>query len=206
MGYGPKEINPNYSFLMSADDGEETVFVTNDGRLLCLNGEKGVKVWEDNWMHDSGAPENTNYRLSIDKFHNIWVVNETYAFVRLHKEKAWKSLVQLIREYQVENVPQPLMIWDVKIDDRGRIWCATDHEGLLVFDLRHHAMRQFMNNKFDESSISDNTLRTVYLDRDGLIWIGTYKNGVNMYKEGSRSMHNLELGDINAVAEDNYGK
>ncbi|MBR2113772.1 MAG: hypothetical protein IJ929_03760 [Prevotella sp.] len=205
MGYGPQEINPNYSFLMSADDGDETIFVTNDGRLLCLNGEKGVKVWEDNWMHDNGAPENTNYRLSIDKFHNIWVVNETYAFVRLHKEKVWKSFVQLIREYQVENVPQPLMIWDVKIDDRGRIWCATDHEGLLVFDLRHHAMKQFLNNKFDESSISDNTLRTVYLDRDGLMWIGTYKNGVNMYKEGSRSMHNLELGDINAVTEDNYG-
>ena len=205
IGYGADEINPNYSFLMIADDGDQTIFVTNDGRLLCLNGEKGVKVWEDNWMHEHGAPENMDYRLSIDKFHNIWVVNEKYAFVRQHKEKRWQSLVELLRQYQVEHVPEPLLIWDLKIDERGRIWCATDHEGLLVFDLRHHEMRQFRNNKFDESSISDNTLKNIYLDKEGLMWIGSYKNGVNMYKEGSKSMMNLELGDINAVCEDNYG-
>ncbi len=205
-GYGADEINPNYSFLMMADDGDETVFVTNAGHLLCLNGEKGVKVWEDNWMRDNGAPENMDYRLSIDKFHNIWVVNEKHSFVRLHNEKRWlKGLGELLKQYQIDHVPENLMIWDLKIDDRGRVWCATDHEGLVVFDLRHHTMRQFLNNKLDESSISDNTLRNVYLDNDGMIWIGSYKNGVNMYKEGSKSMMNLELGDINAVCEDNYG-
>lgn len=206
IGYNANEINPNYNFLMMADDGDEAVFVTNDGRLLCLNGAKGVKVWEDNWMRENGAPENIDYRLSIDKFHNIWVVNEKYSFVRMHKEKRWmKGLHELLHQYQVENVPENLMIWDLKIDDRGRIWCATDHEGLVVFDLKHHEMRQFLNNKLDETSISDNTLRNIYLDVDGLIWIGSYKNGVNMYKEGSKSMINLELGDINAVSEDNFG-
>ena len=204
-GYAADEINPNYSLLMMADDGDDTVFVTNDGRLLCLNGKKGVKVWEDNWMHEHGAPENMDYRLSIDRFHNIWVVNEKYAFVRLHKENSWKTLGELVRQYQVENVPENLMIWDLKIDESGRIWCATDHEGLVVFDLKNHEMRQFLNNKLDASSISDNTLRNIFLDNDGLIWISTYKNGVNMYKEGSRSMMNLELGDINAVCEDCYG-
>lgn len=205
LGYGTNEINPNYSFLMMADDGDETVFVTNAGHLLCLNGEKGVKLWEDNWMREHGAPENMDYRLSIDKYHNIWVVNERYSYVRLYKEKSWKNLGELLHQYQIDDVPENLMIWDLKIDHKGRIWCATDHEGLLVFDLRHHAMRQFMNNKLDASSISDNTLRNIYLDRDGLIWIGSYKNGVNMYKEGSKSMMNLELGDINAVCEDNFG-
>ena len=204
-GYGANEINPNYSLSMMADDGDEMVFVTNDGRLLCLNGEKGVKVWEDHWMRENGAPENMDYRLSIDKFHNIWVVNEKFSFVRQYKEKHWLKLGELLQQYQIERVPENLMIRDLKIDDRGRIWCATDHEGLLVFDLRHHAMRQFLNSKFDESTISDNTLRNIYFDNDGLMWFGTYKNGVNMFKEGSRSMMNLDLGDINAVSEDNFG-
>ena len=205
QGYGANEINPNYSFLMMADDGDESIFVTNDGRLVCLNGEKGVKVWEDNWVHENGAPENMDYRLSIDKFHNIWIVNDKYCFVRQHKEKRWFKLEEFFRYYQIDNVPENLMVWDLKIDNRGRIWCATDHEGLLVFDLKHRMMRQFMNSKLDESTISDNTLRNIYLDGDDLIWIGSYKNGVNMYKEGSKSMMNLELGDINAVCEDNFG-
>ena len=66
-------------------------------------------------------------------------------------------------------------------------------------------MRQFLNNKFDESTISDNTPRQIYVDDLGLVWISTYKNGVNEFKEGLASIANLELGDINTVVEDKHG-
>lgn len=206
LGYGADEINPNYSFLMSVDDGDETIFVTNDGHLLCLSGEKGVKVWEDKWMCENGAPENIDYRLCIDKEHNIWVTTGMYVFVRLSKEKRWlKGLDELLRYYNISSHINNVPIWDIKVDDNGRVWCATDHEGLLILDPANQEMYQYLNNKNDESSISDNTVKNIFMDIDGLVWIGSYKNGVNMYKEGSRSMMNLELGDINAVTEDKYG-
>ena len=62
-----------------------------------------------------------------------------------------------------------------------------------------------MNNKFDESTISDNSPRQVYVDSGNQIWIGTYKNGVNEFKEGLASIKSLALGDINTVAEDRHG-
>ena len=64
---------------------------------------------------------------------------------------------------------------------------------------------KFLNDKFDESTISDNTLKNIYIDDLGGVWIGSYKNGVNQYVEGASSIRNLELGDINTVAEDRYG-
>jgi signal transduction histidine kinase len=131
---------------------------------------------------------------------------ENYSYVRTDKDSKWRiGYANLFREYQIENVPEDLQVWDLKVDGKGRIWLATDHEGLLVVDLKNHEMRQFLNNKFDESSISENTLRNIYMDSHGLAWIGSFKNGVNMYREASASMINLELGDINAVSEDRFG-
>ena len=206
FGYGDNELNPTYNFMAYADYNEGVMMVTSNGELVCFDGERGKKLSDDKWMREHGSPENREYHLCVDKDHNIWVSAENYSYVRVNKDKKWRvGYANLFREYQIENVPEDLQVWDLKVDAKGRIWLATDHEGLLVVDLKNHEMRQFLNNKFDESSISENTLRNIYMDNHGLVWIGSFKNGVNMYKEGSASMMNLEVGDINAVAEDRFG-
>ena len=206
FGYGDNELNPTYNFTAFSDCDDGIMMVTSNGEIVCFDGEKGRKVYDDNWMRQHGSPENREYHLCVDKDRNIWVSAENYSYVRVDKDSKWRiGYANLFREYQIENVPEDLQVWDLKVDGKGRIWLATDHEGLLVFDLKKHEMRQFLNNKFDESSISENTLRNIYMDAHGLVWIGSFKNGVNMYREMSASMMNLELGDINAVNEDRFG-
>ena len=206
LGYGDNELNPTYNFMAYADCDDGVMMVTSNGELVCFDGEKGRKVYDDKWMREHGSPENKEYHLCVDNDRNIWVSAENYSYVRIDKDCKWRiGYANLFREYQIENVPEDLQVWDLKVDGKGRIWLATDHEGLLVVDLKNHEMRQFLNNKFDESSISENTLRNIYMDSHGLAWIGSFKNGVNMYREASASMINLELGDINAVSEDRFG-
>ena len=206
LGYGDNELNPTYNFMAYADCDDGVMMVTSNGELVCFDGEKGRKVYDDKWMREHGSPENKEYHLCVDNDRNIWVSAENYSYVRIDKDSKWRiGYANLFREYQIENVPEDLQVWDLKVDGKGRIWLATDHEGLLVVDLKNHEMRQFLNNKFDESSISENTLRNIYMDSHGLAWIGSFKNGVNMYREASASMINLELGDINAVSEDRFG-
>ena len=206
LGYGDNELNPTYNFMAYADCDDGVMMVTSNGELVCFDGEKGRKVYDDKWMREHGSPENKEYHLCVDNDRNIWVSAENYGYVRIDKDSKWRiGYANLFREYQIENVPEDLQVWDLKVDGKGRIWLATDHEGLLVVDLKNHEMRQLLNNKFDESSISENTLRNIYMDSHGLAWIGSFKNGVNMYREASASMINLELGDINAVSEDRFG-
>ena len=205
-GYGANELNPTYSITNCADIGDEVLMVTTNGQLVTLNGEKGVLVNDDKWMREHGSLENREYRLSVDPEGNIWVTVENESYIKFKKDNRWfVGIGNYLRELQIEGLPEDLQVWDTKFDAKGRLWFATDHEGLLVIDLKNREMRQFLNNKLDETSVSDNTLRNIYMDNRGLVWIGTYKNGVNMYKEGSNYMMNLELGDINAVSEDRWG-
>ena len=205
-GYTANELNPTYAISNFADDGEELLIVTTNGVLIRLHGEQEMKLGEDKWMPENGSPENRDYRICVDPKHNIWVATELSSYVKLNRDRHWrKGLSALMEEYQIDRTLANIQIWDIKIDRKGRVWCATDHNGLVIFDLENHQVRQFLNNKLDESSISDNTLRNIYFDDKGLVWLGSYKNGVNMYKGGSAAMRNVDLGDINTISEDRYG-
>ena len=104
-----------------------------------------------------------------------------------------------------DNLPDEMSVWDVVEDSRNRIYLATDHGGLYAADLRDKDLKQFLTSKFDESTISDNTLRNLYQDQLGRLWIGSYMNGVNLFVGNTSSFRNLELGIINTICYDREG-
>ncbi len=206
LGYGANEIKSHYGIATMADYQDGILVLTFTGELLYLDGEKETIVWENTWMKDHGAKENQNYKLVVDRQQNIWVIAENYTQIYVTRENRWyNSVAELLTSKGIPDFPSDVMVWDVALDAHDRYWVATDHEGIFVVDIKDREVRQFKNNKFDESSVSDNSPRHVYIDRLGLVWVATYKNGVNEYKEGPASIKSLPLGDINTVVEDRYG-
>ena len=205
-GYEKGQFNPNYGISFFSSYGDKVVLTTYHGELVMMDGKKGAIEWESTWVRDHGGPHNQEYKVFLDQQHNVWVtcLGNTYIYIA-HEQRWYASLPDLMKARHIENPPQKLEIWDIKADRRGWLWVATDHDGVFVINLNGHEYRQFLNNKFDQSTISENTTKNICVDRVGSIWIGTYKNGVNQYQEGTSSMKTLELGDINTACEDRYG-
>jgi ligand-binding sensor domain-containing protein len=206
MGYGLGEFKPTYGISRFADYGDNVLVTTFNGELVSLDGEKGWVDWENKWMRENGGLQNQEYKLFVDNEGNFWICAERRSFVYIEAENRWySSVVDYLRAKGLTDIPDDLQIWYVKVDHRGWIWIATDHQGLIVVDLKNKQWKQFTNSKIAESSISDNTLRNIYQDNNGNIWIGSFKNGVNQYVEGLASIRSLEIGDINTVCEDKHG-
>ena len=122
------------------------------------------------------------------------------------KQKKWyNSINEFFGLKGVTALPDNLLVWDLMMDQRSWLWLATDHEGLIVIDTKTMEVKQFLNNKFDESSINENTLKQLMLDKSGNVWIGAYRSGLNQYIEKPQAFSLLELGDINTTTEDIYG-
>ncbi len=206
QGYTEKELNPSCAVSWVADYGDDVVFTSTRGEMVCINGKKGEIVWKNQWMRENGGLENQKYQISIDRKGNFWVVSQDYYFIYIRSENRWyKTLNEFLDAHGFEGVPKNLLVWDMKVDKNGWLWAATDHEGLFVIDLNSRQFRQFQNIKYDETSISDNTPRYIHLEDSGEAWIGTFKNGVNQYVPGMANIKSLEVGDINTVCEDRYG-
>ncbi len=60
----------------------------------------------------------------------------------------------------------------------NEIWVATEN-GLYVYEMITHETKHYQYESTNPFSLSDNPLQTLFCDRDGGIWIGTYFGGAN---------------------------
>lgn len=61
----------------------------------------------------------------------------------------------------------------------GQIWIGTQ-EGLSILDPQNQSFKVYKHNNADDRSINQNSIYSLYEDKDGAVWIGTYYGGVNV--------------------------
>lgn len=205
-GYGAEEFPNEFWFSSFAEYNDLLIVSSSDGDLMAVDGARGKVVWKDPYMRKNGAQEKSEYNLYVDNHANIWVLAPTMCFIYSQKEKKWyNSINSFLGSQGVQGIPENLLAWVVKEDQRNWLWLGTDHEGLWIVDMDTKEARCFVNNKFDETSISENTIKKMLLDKDGNMWLGAYRNGLNQYIEKQAGIKNLEMGDVNTTVEDHQG-
>ncbi len=61
----------------------------------------------------------------------------------------------------------------------GTMWVGS-YDGLGLIGVTSDTVAAFRNNPNDPSSLSENTVLSLYKDRSGILWVGTYQ-GINKY-------------------------
>jgi ligand-binding sensor domain-containing protein/signal transduction histidine kinase len=65
-------------------------------------------------------------------------------------------------------------------DQLGRLWMGGRYDGLTLYD---KAQKKFFNYRYDvsrEGTIADNHINCIFIDRSGMLWLGTGK-GLSVY-------------------------
>lgn len=102
----------------------------------------------------------------------------------------------------------------------GVLWIGTNQSGLdrLVIDRAHSAktakFEHFTHNPSNQDSLSDNSIRSLYVDKLNVLWVGT-KNGLNRFNKSSATFtrfnhraddpSSLSFNFIQDMAEDSDG-
>jgi ligand-binding sensor domain-containing protein/signal transduction histidine kinase/DNA-binding response OmpR family regulator len=59
--------------------------------------------------------------------------------------------------------------------------CIGTESGIYIYHTQNHTVKNFCHEYFDPYSLSDNAVYSLYKDREGGLWFGTYFGGVNYY-------------------------
>lgn len=104
---------------------------------------------------------------------------------------------------------------DIKEDNKGRLWIATDHGGINIYDKSTNEIKVLLNDPMNPNSLSQNSAISLFCDNTGIMWVGTYKNGVSYYHPGMFKFDksplfffhhpDLENKDCNVLHEDRKG-
>jgi ligand-binding sensor domain-containing protein/serine phosphatase RsbU (regulator of sigma subunit) len=103
-------------------------------------------------------------------------------------------------------------VWSVCFDPSiNSLWVGTNN-GLDLYDLKTKQFRHYVHYENDPGSISDNTIRYVYIDSRNNLWCGT-ENGLNLFdrKSGTFKYYNkfnspISNNTVWKIAEDKEGK
>ncbi len=98
-----------------------------------------------------------------------------------------------------------LLIKDVTSDASGRVWIATDHDGLLTYIPGEDTDGIFNHEQSSETPFIGECIQCVYCDNNGVMWLGTYKSGLSFIYDGKNTFALTPLEDVTTVVEDNSG-
>ncbi len=71
-------------------------------------------------------------------------------------------------------------VQDMMLDIQKRLWITTYHAGVFHTDRSLLNFRNFVHDKGNPNSVSDNYINAVYEDRDGDLWFGT-NDGLSLF-------------------------
>ncbi|HTJ51219.1 MAG TPA: two-component regulator propeller domain-containing protein, partial [Cyclobacteriaceae bacterium] len=83
--------------------------------------------------------------------------------------------------------------------DGHYLWIATENGGLSRMDIRTEIFTNFKLDKSDPSSISDNSIWSVYKDHQSRIWVGTFSKGICVYDKIKNKFGELDISLPNDV-------
>lgn len=181
--------------------GEGILLFFNNGFFVCLDQETlTVK-----WINDTIAGE---FPKSISESFSCFVDSEGYLWIYstagLWVYDAGK------RQFRPEYIPasytrQKDFVHSVTEDGEGNIWLGKDYGGIEVINKNTRSSVYLQTSDTDERSLPHNTVYALYTDRNGLIWVGTYKRGLACYGEGIYKFGIRRFGDITFIEEAQNG-
>jgi len=85
----------------------------------------------------------------------------------------------LIEQFDREDGLPADVVWAIEQDQHGYLWLGTQN-GLVRYD----GARFVTFNNLDEPSFSSNDVRSLLIDQQHRLWIGTYGGGLMLYGDG----------------------
>lgn len=111
------------------------------------------------------------------------------------------------QHYTIDNGLSQNLVYSICQDARGFMWFGTK-DGLNRFD--GYEFKTYRYDPFDSTSLSGNTIPTLFLDKAGQLWVGTSESGLNIYDSKQDHFIHVDLDksgkanhqSINSITED----
>jgi signal transduction histidine kinase/ligand-binding sensor domain-containing protein len=162
-GGGLNKFNPKLSKdkFEISDHSNNNPNTIRDNRIFCLTKDKNGIMW-------------IGTQTGLDFFNT-----KTNKFVRDG------SLPFL------PGIPSEPTVFTIMQSSSGEIWIGTYSGGFFIFDPKTKSYKNYTNNPKDQKSLSNYTVRCIYEDREGIIWICT-DGGLNRFDRVKNEFINLK--------------
>ena len=186
--YNQKPSKPKLFFLFSNSSGDTKSHILNIHpqmdqledqlwigcvhglRILDLKTEEFIDILHTYPTLDPFLEESIT-EIIIDSDGKIWMGTLAGLFV-------YDPQDDLLLKYDLKNKREPVTIYAITEDLDQGIWVGTS-DGLFYLSSQADSFMVYTHNPDDPSSLSHNEIRSLLIDHNNNLWIGTARGGLN---------------------------
>lgn len=164
---------------------------SSNGLYLLDTLNKSFTIFQHHENDPASISENILQSLYRDTKGRVWVgtVNNGLSLIQYRNEnKSQPYFINFSHDTRNPNSISKGAIRDMLDDGKGNLWIGTENGGLDILDLQsfengNPKFNHNLNDKYNEKSLSNNSIYALLKDIQGTIWIGTYGGGVSFYNK-----------------------
>ncbi|MEO5910299.1 MAG: two-component regulator propeller domain-containing protein [Pelobium sp.] len=148
--------------------------------------------------------------MMMDNKQNLWVCSDEGTIGVYCYKTATNMLMHYSRDNPAGKLNSNLITSIIQTDD-DKIWVGSDHGGINVIDPATSKVSYILSRADDTKSLGGNSVY-LYKDNTGIIWAGTFKQGISYYHRGimqfpiykqlTANPKSLPFDDVNSFEED----
>ena len=205
----PTSISGNHINEIYQDKNNIIWIGTTQGLNRVVNNDKFNLQFQHCFLPPSISSSKGNFQTIVKKSDSdsLWVGTKNNGLLVLNTNENvfYSPRAKLLDKVTSKDIRS------MAYDKQQNLWLAT-YDGLFVINgtTVDHVTNQYGN----PNSLSRNTLKKIFVDRDGSVWIGAYYGGANVWNSSSQNfdkIYRLEseqaypLGVVSSIEEDRNG-
>ncbi|WP_320052709.1 two-component regulator propeller domain-containing protein [uncultured Acetobacteroides sp.] len=209
-----RSVQPNGLRVVDIFSRKGKVWILySNGRVDCYSSLSNARLSSNGLLIKKYSTSKTS-QLFIDSNEDIWIYSYSLNDGIFHYSRGtryWNCISSSSSGMRLSSN----LVFGLEEDSKKRIWVATDHGGINIIDIRSNKVDYLRSDPTNMQSLAQNSATCVYRDNLGIMWVGTYKQGVSYYHESvfkfkttvypqSKSEDYLK-NDCNCYYEDNSG-
>jgi len=182
---GPSFTPPN---LCLFEDSQHQMWIGTTAGVYCYNPKtRSTRHFSHNEQQPSSLSGNNVTSVAEDKNGTIWIGTDG----GLSALKRGANGFTNYRHTDAEPLSLSSNIINSIAIDGNVLWLATG-KGLDVFDPGKAEIWRFGLNPRDGHSIGAKSVQSIYIDKQGIYWLGTNRGGVNKYDKNLNLFNHVE--------------
>lgn len=176
-----------FSVFNIVEDNEGTLWMATDFGIVTYNPLKNTS---QNFLINPKVPgDASNYfeDIHIDKRDRIWVAARTGLYI-FNPQTERYTLIEINEPGQRK--PRKRFFLSIAEESDGTLWFGST-EGLFMLPSGANPVPGsfviFRHEKGNNKSLSGNNVKTIFIDKENQILIGTENNGINLYDKANNN-------------------
>ncbi|MBN2481397.1 MAG: response regulator [Bacteroidales bacterium] len=199
--HGKTDIGSKHITSIAEDQNGFLWLGSSVGKLIRFDVKTNQGVCFDLFSDDHGDLLNPIYhKIYIDSDNNIWFGTEKGLYF-------YDQVKDLFQHFQEGNTSKHLnenLVADVIELQKDLFLIATGHGGLNVYNKQTGTFTYHMYSEIHESTLSNDQVIHLYRSPDGIICIGNFQGGINIFDPESKTLSHKQSSIALEFAALNY--